>query len=88
MLFEGGVLRSSPSITKLRVPGLWYTAIVHNWDYDLTTMDGGKEAELWQLERSINYGLRGAKLSPLLLREYWEALRIPPERRFFLSLLI
>jgi len=59
---------------------------MHNWDYDLTTLDESDEAERWKLERLILYGLGGEKISRKLLKKHWNKIKIPDDRRFFLSL--
>ena len=65
---------------------------MHNWDYDLTTLKAGPEAERWMLERMILYGLNGKKIPLNLLRKHWEYLKdcktIPEERIHFLSLFL
>ena len=58
---------------------------MHNWDYDLRTLDQSDEAERWKLERLILYGLGGEKISRRMLQKYWDHLRIPDDRRFFLQ---
>lgn len=60
---------------------------MHNWDYDLATLEQSDEAELWQLERTINYDLRPGEHIPLaLLRKYIRQLNIPDDHRWFLQL--
>ncbi|MBI3816126.1 hypothetical protein HY285_01110, partial [Candidatus Peregrinibacteria bacterium] len=37
---------------------LEYHTVMHNWDYNLTTMKEGPEAERWMLERMILYDVQ------------------------------
>lgn len=60
---------------------------MHNWDYDLRTLQQGEAAELWQLERTINYDLRpGERISLASLRKHIGQLNIPEDHRWFLQL--
>lgn len=61
---------------------------MHNWEYDLTTLQEGDDAERWKLERLILYGLHGEKLPAALVRKHLPLLRIPEEHRHFLSLIL
>lgn len=61
---------------------------MHLWDYDKVTLQQGDDAERWQLERMILYGLGGEKLRVPLVRKHLPTLRIPEEHRYFLSLLL
>ncbi|MBI3619152.1 hypothetical protein HY213_03940 [Candidatus Peregrinibacteria bacterium] len=69
-----------------------YSIVMHNWDYDLTAMQAGPEAERWMLERMILYGLDGRRIPLELLRKHWAYLQgrttIPPERLHFLNLFL
>ncbi len=66
----------------------WYTACMRIWDYDPATLAQGDIAERWQLERGILYGLAGTKLNAALLKKHLPFLRIPPEHRRFLTLIL
>lgn len=61
------------------------------WDYDITTLKNGEEAELWKLRRQVLYGLEpGQKFDLHLLRTYLPVLKdsIPSEYfRFFTIIL-
>ena len=65
---------------------------MHNWDYDLTTLKAGDEAEQWKLERMILYGLHGERIPLPLLRKHWQYIKdrqnIPKERIYFLGLFV
>lgn len=63
---------------------------MHVWDYDITTLKQGEEAELWKLQRQVLYGLkRGEKLSEKILRRLRpRLLGIPTDRLRFLDLLL
>lgn len=65
---------------------------MRNWDYDLTTLKDGDDAERWKLERMILYGFDRERISLPLLRKHWEYLKerknIPEERIYFLSLFV
>lgn len=59
------------------------------WDY--TKEEYEKQAKtdpLWHLERLVNYGLDGEKIDRELLKKYLPKMRIPPDRRAFLELLL
>lgn len=61
---------------------------MHLWDYNPATLATGDDAERWMLERMILYGLNGKKLNATLLRKHLPHLKIPPEHRHFLTLLL
>ncbi len=44
--------------------------------------------ERWALEERINFGLRDAKLPRHELLRWWDALRLDPDRRAYLSFLL
>jgi len=70
------------------VISLCYDIFMQNWDYDLTT-GKGPEFIRWKLERMINYGLKPDERLPVkLLKTFWKDLRIEPQRRRFLELLL
>ena len=59
------------------------------WDYhkkDYVKQE--KKDPVWKLERLINYGLGGKKLNAKLLEKYLPVLKIPPNRKAFLQLLL
>ena len=59
------------------------------WDYTQAEYDKqGKADPCFRLERLINYGLGGEKLSRAELKVYLPLLNIPPERRIFLEFLL
>lgn len=68
---------------------LEYHTVMHNWDYNLTTMKEGPEAERWMLERMILYDVQPGERIPLkLLRKHFDSLRIPDDHRWFLQLFL
>ena len=59
------------------------------WDYDKKNYrKQAKKDPIWKLERLINYGLNGQKIKKNLLIKYLPELKIPPNRKAFLQLLI
>ncbi len=59
------------------------------WDYTPAQQDAQAAADpVWMLERMINYGLEGKKLSKKLLEQYLPELKIDDNRRAFLELLV
>jgi hypothetical protein len=59
------------------------------WDYDDDAFKKQAEADpIWYLERLINYGLKGSKLSRKLLEKYLPELNIDEDSRAFLELLV
>ena len=64
---------------------------MHVWDYDITTLKQGEDAELWKLTRQVLYGLDpGQKFDVHVLRTYLPKLQgsIPPEYFRFLTLIL
>lgn len=59
------------------------------WDYDKKNYKKQEKKDpIWKLERMINYGLNGKKLSRAALIAHLPKLKIPPNRKAFLQLLI
>lgn len=68
---------------------LWYNKLMYNWSVDTKELEKNREKfTLWKLEQLINFGLNGEKINEEELRKYWKALKIDPDRRRFLKLLI
>jgi len=66
----------------------YYTTVM-TWDYD--KKEYNKQARndpAWHYERLINYGLGGQKLNKAELTKVLPKLKIPPQRRLFLELLL
>lgn len=60
-----------------------------NWSTDVKVLKKDKAAyEKWRLEQLINFGLDGEKLSARKLRELLPKLKIDPNRRAYLELLL
>lgn len=59
---------------------------MHNWDYGKS--DALKKDEVWYLERLLTYGLNGEKISRAMLIRNFDKIKIPPETRRFLELLL
>lgn len=59
------------------------------WDYTKAAYKKqAKKDPVWHLERLINYGLHGEKLNPKLLKQHFDKLKIPEDRKTFLALLL
>jgi hypothetical protein len=77
-----------PSPSVFHFAGHFDTILNMAWDY--TKAAAAKQAKhdpLWHAERVIRYGL-AEKLSAQFLRDHWEELRIPQNRRDFLAVLL
>lgn len=62
---------------------------MHNWSTDLAKLKKDKNKfSQWRLEQLINFGLDGEKLSRRVLKNKLKDLRIDPERKRFLTLLL
>jgi len=62
---------------------------MYNWSVDTKELEKDREKfTLWKLEQLINFGLNGEKISEEKLKKYWEELKIDPDRRRFLKLLL
>lgn len=62
---------------------------MYNWSIDLNKMGrNSKDATIWKLEQTINFGLNGKKLNKLLTKRYWKKLHLDPARRKFLKFLL
>lgn len=62
---------------------------MYNWSIDIAKLkEYPKDALIWQLEQTINFGLNGDKLNKRLLKKHWKKLQIDPARRKFLRLLL
>lgn len=62
---------------------------MYNWSVDLNKMGrNSKDATIWRLEQTINFGLNGKKLNKFLTKRYWKNLRLDPARKKFLKFLL
>jgi len=62
---------------------------MYNWSIDLKKLKANKTAfTIWRLEQLINFGLNNEKLNPALVKKYWRRLRLDPQRRKFLKLIL
>jgi len=62
---------------------------MYNWSVDTGKFaKGSKEALIWRLEQTINFGLNGEKLDKSLVRKYWQKLHLDPARKQFLKFLL
>ena len=62
---------------------------MYNWSVDLKSLNRKKEAAIiWKLEQSINFGLNKRKLSRVLVKKYWDKLRLDPQRKKVLQFLL
>lgn len=59
------------------------------WDYDKKAfLAQAKKDPVWHLERLINYGLGKKKIDKKQLKKYFKKLKISPDRRAFLKLIM
>lgn len=62
---------------------------MYNWSIDLGKLGRkSKEAVIWRLEQTINFGLNGSELNKNLVKKYWNKLRLDPLRKKFLKFLL
>lgn len=62
---------------------------MYNWSIDLKKLSKNPEADaIWRLEQAINFGLNGEKLNKLLVKKYWQKLRLDPARKKLLKFLL
>ena len=63
--------------------------MAHIWDYSKEEYEKQTAADpVWHLERLVNYGLNGEKLERETVKKYLPELKIPPQRRALLELLL
>lgn len=80
-------LASAPAFYQC--PILCYNESMYNWSTDTKELSKNKEEyAIWQLEQKINYGIGSKKLKRQDVKKYWKRLRIDPNRRKFLDLLL
>ena len=62
---------------------------MYNWSVDLKKLGNtSEEAKIWRLEQAINFGLNGQKLDKMIVKRFWQRLRLDPQRKRFLKLLL
>ncbi|OHA09766.1 MAG: hypothetical protein A3A44_02655 [Candidatus Sungbacteria bacterium RIFCSPLOWO2_01_FULL_60_25] len=63
---------------------------MYNWSTDEKKIKAaGRTAyERWKLEQTVNYGLRGEKISARLLKKYWQKIFMDAPTRRYLSFLL
>jgi len=62
---------------------------MYNWSVDLKKLGkASQEAKIWRLEQAINFGLNGQKLDKATTKRFWQRLRLDPQRKRFLKLLL
>ncbi|MBI4039880.1 hypothetical protein HY389_00810 [Candidatus Daviesbacteria bacterium] len=62
---------------------------MYNWSTQIEELkkDKGKYT-IWKLEQMVNFGLNGDKLDQRELERYWEQIKIDPDKRKFLALIL
>lgn len=66
-----------------------YHVAMKHWSIDTTELKKDKDSyAIWELEQTINFGLRTDKINLADLRKYWNNIDIDPFKRKFLSLLL
>jgi hypothetical protein len=58
------------------------------WDYNLTKLQAQPDFERFRIERLLNYGMDGEKITREELKKYWNQIKIPNETREFLKMFI
>jgi len=62
---------------------------MYNWSVDLKKLGTtSQEAKIWRLEQAINFGLNNQKLDKTSVKRFWQQLRLDPQRKRFLKLLL
>jgi len=62
---------------------------MYNWSVDLKKLGKtSQEAKIWRLEQAINFGLNGQKLDKTTVKRFWQRLRLDPQRKRFLKILL
>ena len=62
---------------------------MYNWSTDEKILKKDKKKyAIWKLEQMVNFGLGGKKLDQKMLKKYWRTIKIDPQRRKFLILLL
>jgi len=62
---------------------------MYNWSVDLKKLGNtSEEAKIWRIEQAINFGLNGQKLDKTAVKQFWQRLRLDPNRKRFMKLLL
>jgi len=62
---------------------------MYNWSVDIKNLQKYPEKyTVWKLEQLINFGLNGAKLKKAELKKYIYKLKIDPQKKKYLKLLL
>jgi hypothetical protein len=62
---------------------------MYNWSTQIEELKKDKKKySIWKLEQMVNFGLNGDKLDQGELKRYWEQIKIDPDRRKFLALIL
>ena len=62
---------------------------MRNWTINTTQFNkDSSEFIIWKLEQLINFGLAGEKISKKKLTKYFSDLRIDPDKRRFIKLIL
>ena len=63
--------------------------IMYNWNTNTVALKKKpKQFKIWQMEQSINFGLNGKKLDKKELKKNFSKLKLDPDRRRFIQLLL
>ena len=63
--------------------------MIKHWSVDTRNLRKDPSAlAVWELENSINFGLREAKIKKSELLTHWDKLDIDPHKKKFLSLIL
>lgn len=62
---------------------------MYNWSVDTKQLKKNKKQyAVWKIEQMVNFGLNGKKLKKSELKKYWRDLRLDPNKKKMLSLLL
>lgn len=58
------------------------------WDYDINELKKSERGRSLIIERMINYGSGGKKISLSMVKKYWDKLNLFPRQKALMELLI
>lgn len=66
-----------------------YNIVMYNWSVDTSRLKkDSKKYKIFKLEQAINFGLNNTKLSLKSLKEHFDILKIDPNKRAYLKMLL
>jgi hypothetical protein len=62
---------------------------MYNWSVDEKELKKDKKQyAIWKLEQMVNFGLGGKKLKSEDLKKYWRFLKIDPDKKKYLKMIL